>query len=175
MSERWLPVVGYEGLYEVSDQGSVRSLDRVIRRKDGRGEYLKRGRVLSATPNTSGHLQVILCGHGHQRMYQVHRTVLAAFAGPCPDGMQGLHYDDDPSNNRLENLRWGTPGDNLRDAVRNGKHHLAAATHCKWGHEFDSANTVYRRTGGRACRKCAAKSSREYQRRIALQKMEKTA
>lgn len=53
---------------------------------------------------------------------QICHLVLLAFVGPCPNGMECCHWDDDPSNNVLSNLRWGTKEDNARDAIRNGKH-----------------------------------------------------
>jgi len=123
---KWQPVVGFEGLYEVSDTGVVRSLDRiaVYTRRDqysGRDLIVRRrhnGKILRAAPNQSGHLSVVL-GRGKTRA--VHVLVLEAFVGPCPDGCEGLHWNDDPANNYLSNLRWGTRSDNLHDAVRNGR------------------------------------------------------
>lgn len=123
--ERWLPVVGHEGAYEVSDLGRVRSLDRVERYEridqySGRIITVCRqhkGRLLRPGPNDSGHLTVVL-GRGNTR--QVHALVLEAFVGPCPDGHECCHGDDVPFHNALDNLRWGTRSDNLHDAVRNG-------------------------------------------------------
>lgn len=124
--ERWLPIVGFEGLYEVSDFGRVRSVDRILpyeRRDQYSGRILsfdrKRcGQILRAGPSNSGHLSVVL-GRGQTR--SVHTLVLEAFVGPCPEGHESCHGDDDPINNKLENLRWGTRSDNLHDAIRNGK------------------------------------------------------
>ncbi len=60
-------------------------------------------------------------GKGGGRKYLVHHLVLSAFVGPCPEGMEGCHFPDrDPSNNRLENLRWGTHTTNMQDAVVHG-------------------------------------------------------
>jgi hypothetical protein len=76
---------------------------------------------LKPSPQKSGHLRVWL-GGGRANMRFVHRLVLEAFVGPCPEGMSSsLHHDDDPSNNRLSNLSWGTQKDNYADAVRNGR------------------------------------------------------
>lgn len=58
---------------------------------------------------------------GQGRSHRVHVLVALAFLGPCPQGMEVLHWDDDPMNKKLSNLRYGTRGDNLRDAVRNGR------------------------------------------------------
>lgn len=117
--EKWLPVVGFEGRYEVSSRGRVRSLDSV--RRDGNP---LRGRVMrpSRHPRT-GHLRVVLWTlDGRQLTRLVHRLVLEAFVGPCPDGLQGLHWDDDPGNNAVKNLYWGTSSQNRKDSIRNGGH-----------------------------------------------------
>lgn len=112
MSETWLPVVGYEGFYEVSDHGRVRSLDRVeqINNRWGPMTRVKKGKVL--TPGSRrGYLNVDLRAPGERpRHHLVHRLVARAFLGPHPDG-KGLvlHRDDDPADNRVGNLRWGTP------------------------------------------------------------------
>ncbi|MCG7348905.1 NUMOD4 motif-containing HNH endonuclease [Sphingomonas sp. ACRSK] len=114
-SERWLPIAGYEGLYEVSDLGRVRSLDR----RDSRGNQLA-GTIRKLGVMKGGHLNVTLCKGGKQRTFYVHRLVLETFVGACPEGMEGLHGDGVPSNNRLANLRWGTSLENSADAERHG-------------------------------------------------------
>lgn len=122
--ERWIPVVGHESAYEVSDLGRVRSLDRVERyeRKDqysGRTLTVARqhrGRVLSPGRMSGGHLSVSLAG----RSCLVHVLVLTAFVGTCPDGCESLHGNGNPSDNRVANLRWGTRTENLIDAVKHG-------------------------------------------------------
>lgn len=147
--ENWCPVPGYEGKYEVSDKGRVR---RVARRGvDGR--RLK-SKILSARPQKSGHLSVCFVANGAQWNELVHRLVLIAFIGPPPVGMHALHRDGDPANNRLSNLRWGTPSDNSLDAVRHGVHPQARKTHCKSGHEFTPENTRVDSRNFRTCRKC---------------------
>lgn len=150
-AEEWRPIPGYEGIYEVSDQGRVRSLDRV-RHLGGRR---LRGQDIKPSSNGRGRLQVGLRRDGQSRALQVHRLVLAAFVGPCPDGMQACHWDDDPSNNTLANLRWDTPSANMLDRVRLGTHHWAVKTHCIRGHAYDESNTYIKPTNGaRACREC---------------------
>lgn len=109
--EYWRPVVGFIG-YHVSNHGRVCSVDRVVNGKKCHG------RVLRSGVNSSGHYYVFL-GRGNRK--QVHVLVLESFVGPCPTGHEGLHFDDNPDNNVLTNLRWGTRSDNLHDAVRNGK------------------------------------------------------
>jgi len=113
-SEEWRPVVGYDGFYEVSSIGRVRSLDRAIH--DGR-RY--KGRILRQGVMASGHRKVQLCKEDH-RDCLVHRLVLEAFTGPCPEGKQCCHNDGDPSNNRAENLRWDTIASNAADRLKHG-------------------------------------------------------
>lgn len=153
MEENWLPVPGYE-FYEVSDQGRVRSLDRTARSRWGTPKPVK-GRELKQS-NQGRYLVVTLYSDGKPQMFTVHRLVLSAFVGTCPVGQECLHFDDDGKNNRLENLRWGTPGENAHDCLRNGNHWRGNATHCPNGHERNSENTyVAASTGYRYCRVCA--------------------
>jgi hypothetical protein len=119
--ERWLPVVGFEGRYEVSDHGRVRSLDRVQDTETGPRQY--RGKAIQPGTVKSGHRLVVL-GKGNSRL--VHALVLSAFVGPRPAGYDTLHGDGDPANNRLTNLRWGTRSENMQDAVRHGVHRSGA-------------------------------------------------
>jgi hypothetical protein len=118
-SEQWKPVPGYEGLYEVSDHGRVRSLDRRVVDSLGRARRI-RGRVLRAGLTSVGYDSVALYICGQKRTALVHRLVLSAFAGPCPSGMEGCHDDGVRTNNRLENLRWDTHMANVADATRHG-------------------------------------------------------
>lgn len=124
--ERWLPVLGYEGFYEVSDRGRVRSLPRVTERIGRRGKSsLLRfpGKLLKTPPfGKAGHVGVNLYENGKGSTFQVHRLVLDAFVGPRPDGMECRHLDGNPANNRLENLAWGTRAENMADRTRLGEH-----------------------------------------------------
>lgn len=112
-AERWLPVVGWEGVYEVSDNGRVRSLTR------HEGQQIVHGRI-KRPRLCEGYPRVSLCKGGKQRSAFVHRLVLAAFVGPCPEGQQCRHLDGNPRNNCLPNLAWGTPYENAQDRVRHG-------------------------------------------------------
>jgi len=152
MTERWRSVPGYEGLYEVSDQGRVRSVQRVVQRSNGVTQTI-RERVLRPQRNRK-HLNVTL--HGQNGITQtplVHRLVLEAFVGPCPPGQEACHWDDVGDNNKLSNLRWGTPAENQRDKVRNGLNHNANKTHCPSGHAYTPEN-IYRNGNGRKCKIC---------------------
>ena len=157
--EEWRPVVGFEGYYEVSSLGRVRSLDRVVERKDGY-RYTKRGRILSPWRNSSGRWSLGLVRGGVNSSRMVHRLVAEAFI-PNQDNLPWvLHWDDNPDNNHVDNLRWGTPSDNQYDRVRNGIHSGAIKTHCKNWHEFTPENTAIGAKGERLCRECRRENKR---------------
>jgi hypothetical protein len=163
--EQWLPVVGFEGSYEVSDHGRIRSLDRAIS-IPGRGLRQLKGRVLAQTPDTGGRLTVDLRSNRVRRVARVHCLVLEAFVGPRPTpSMEGLHFDDNLINNHLTNLRWGTSTENSHDCVRNGNHHWANKTRCPQGHDYSSENTYIDPRGRRSCRTCRRAWDRRYKAR----------
>lgn len=158
--ERWLPVPGYEGVYEVSDHGSIRSLDRIVYAGQGRTRR-SAGRVLAPYAAKSGHLSVNLKKNCEGGTKQVHQLVLAAFVGPCPDGMEVCHNNGDAADNRLPNLRYDTRKSNVADTLRHGTHPMASKTHCPHGHEYTPENTyIIPGSGGRVCRTCTRDKSR---------------
>ena len=111
-SELWLPVVGYENHYEVSNFGRVRSVPRVV---EGRWGPTKRlGCMLAIKPANGRYLKVSLCKDGVLTQHQVHRLVLLAFVGEPPKGFVCDHIDCDIRNNNLTNLRWLSSADNAR-------------------------------------------------------------
>ncbi len=130
-TEEWRPVVGHEGYYEVSNLGGVRSVDRV----NARGRW--KGRPLRPATRDSGHLCVSLCRNSVCRTKNVHSLVAEAFIGPRPDGLQVAHYDGNPTNNILSNLRYATQSENLLDSVRHGTHYPTRRTTCPKGHAID--------------------------------------
>lgn len=137
----WRAVPGYEGLYDVSDHGIVRSVDRVVFR--GFSTY-QRGRELRPWRCTGGYPCVYLYGRPdvvrRRHAMKVHHLVLLAFVGPAPDGMQACHGDDVPTNNHLSNLRWGTKPTNMRDMIRNGGHRPSNQETCLNGHGLRPPN-----------------------------------
>lgn len=141
LGEVFKPVPGYEGHYSVSNYGRVTS------------HKGKQTRVLKSGFLPTGHLKVGLCRDGKMKTSRVHRLVALAHLGPAPaDKSDVLHANDVKVDNRLSNLRFGTPAENHRDRVLNGGCPHANKTHCKYGHEFVVAST--RTANGR--RQCIA-------------------
>jgi hypothetical protein len=101
--EIWRPVVDFEGSYEVSNMGRVRSVDRIVNGQHLRGRIRK---LITCPP--IGHQELCLSKGGVLCHVQVHIVVLEAFVGPCPPGLHCLHINDDVTDNRLANLQWGT-------------------------------------------------------------------
>jgi len=164
-AESWKPVLGYEGFYEVSDQGRVRSLDRVISAPGRWGQRLIRysGRVLAPRLDPGGRLRVQLSRDGVQEDRKVHRLVMRAFIGECPEGQEVCHGNGDSKDNRLINLRYDTHSANELDKLAHGTHAMARKTHCKHGHEFTPENTYAQTGGGRGCRACKRESVQKYE------------
>ena len=111
--EEWRDILGFEGKYQVSNKGRVRSLPHPVRLV-AHGKETTRvspGKVLRPAASFSGHLSVVL-GRGNTRA--VHRLVVETFLGPCPPGHETLHLNHTPSDNRIENLKYGTRSENMR-------------------------------------------------------------
>lgn len=163
--ERWLPVVGFEGHYEVSDLGQVRALERRSlhvspRFPNGRWHTL-RGGLRKLTVLGPGYLYVHLRKpEGGQSVRVVHSLVLEAFVGPRPEGMVTRHINGNRVDPRLANLVYGTPSENMYDRRAHGTDHNACRTHCIHGHEFTPENTLTQTLGGRGCRTCANERAR---------------
>jgi formylmethanofuran dehydrogenase subunit E len=146
MIETWMLIPGYEGLYEVSDLGRVYGF--------------RSKKILKGTPNRDGYPRVELRNENSQvqRHLFVHRLVLLAFVGEPPEGMEACHNNGDPSDNRLENLRWDTHSENMIDSVNIRTHNMSRKTHCPHGHEYIPENTYVNPNGSRECRTCKGTS-----------------
>mgnify|MGYP000170947523 CR=1 FL=1 len=119
LSEQWKPVLGFEGYYEVSDLGRVRSLDRTIVNSLGRVCRV-RGQLLSACKNRKGYFKVSLFRNNRETTSEVHRLVAEAFHGPCPPNHETRHLDGVRDNNCASNLRYGTAKQNQHDRRAHG-------------------------------------------------------
>jgi hypothetical protein len=117
--EKWLDIPEYEGIYQISDQGRIRSLDRMVRQRFG-GLQHRKGQIISPWVNPEGYSFVMLNKETSFRRWRVHRLVLTVFMGPPEPGMECCHRDSNPRNNRIENLRWGTSASNSKDMIANG-------------------------------------------------------
>ena len=113
VNELWKDIPGYEGYYQASDAGRVRSVDRFI------NNGMLRGRVLRQYTNKDGYKLVRLSKTGVCVTYQVHRLIYLTFHGPIPEGMQVNHIDENPANNELENLNLMSPKENNNYGTRN--------------------------------------------------------
>ena len=117
--ETWLPIPGYEGFYEVSDQGRVRSVERRTQQAD----YMRRfpARTLSVATRKDGYRHVGLSKRGVVKTFLIHRLVCMTFHGLQPDWAECIrHLDGDRSNNAASNLRWGTHTENAADMISHG-------------------------------------------------------
>lgn len=152
-NEEWRAVVGFEGRYEVSNIGRVRSVDTVV--YAGRGRTRRaRGRVLSlyyGDRYPKANLKV----NGKQRNSYVHILVAAAFLGPCPEGMEVCHNNGDRLDNRPENLRYDTHSANMLDRREHGTAFSRRnADECVQGHPYTVGSYYFNGDGKKICRTC---------------------
>jgi len=127
-AERWLPIAGFEGLYEVSDFGRVRSLDRIVESKNHPSQQrrLLRGRLLCQTTNKPARgcyirKQVKLHKENKLHTFNVARLVAESFIPNPSNHPFVLHLDDDATNNKVANLEWGTHEENCRQAAERNR------------------------------------------------------
>lgn len=156
-TDQWLPIPNYPG-YEVSSGGEVRSY-RVS--GFGFGSMRPVPKMLKPRTQTAGYYTVSLRRDGKTELRTIHSLVALVFIGPRPDGMDVCHNDGDVENNAVENLRYASRSENIRDQVLHGTHFCATKTHCIHGHEYTTANTLIdTSSGARRCRKCRSQQRR---------------
>ena len=120
--EKWLDVPQYEGFYQVSSLGRVKSLDRVVDCRGG--EQLRPGRILNTDQShKKGYERVTLSVNKKKWRPGVHRLVLLTFLGSCPEGHEANHKDGNTANNKLDNLEYVTKSQNQLHSIRVLKNH----------------------------------------------------
>lgn len=108
MIEKWKDIPGWEGIYQISSHGRLKSFKKY-----------QSGRILKNTNKRGGYLSVVLCKKGRDDRYcRIHRLVAEAFLTRLPGKTQVNHKDCNPQNNHVENLEWVTPSENIRHAIR---------------------------------------------------------
>lgn len=157
MDEEWRPVVGYEGFYEVSNTGKVRSLDRCVQQRNMYKEvtHIYRGRELKLKKHRDGYLVATLCKGKTMKCFQVHRIVASAFI-PNPDRLPQInHKDENKQNNNVNNLEWCTSKYNNNYGTRSQRMAITQKGHicseetrrkiseCKKGKYVGEKNPMY--------------------------------
>lgn len=158
--EEWRDINGFEGFYQVSSYGRVRSIDRYVTGKDGATRFL-RGNMMKLTEyknpqrdqEQTHYLVVNLRKCGYNRVYMVHRLVAETFI-PNPDNLPvPNHIDGNKSNNCVENLEWTTYGENNQHAIDNHLRSPRGRKVCQYDldenfiMEFKSVTEASRQTG----------------------------
>jgi HNH endonuclease/NUMOD4 motif-containing protein len=155
--ERWAWVPDYEGLYRVSNRGDVWSQPRATTHG---------GILRQAVTKANGYHWVSPSKDGIQKPREVHKIVMEAFVGPCPEGQEVRHLDGNPGNNRWApgdeaetvaaggNLIYGTHSENMQDKHRHGTTWQLNVTECPQGHEYTEENTLINSKGSRVCLTC---------------------
>ena len=184
MEEIWKDIVGYEGYYQVSNFGNVRSLDRYVKNQMGTLS-LRKGKITKQRYDKDGYKQVYLCKHGNVKYYFVHRLVAEAFITNPNNYPIINHKDEVKDNNCVDNLEWctvkyntnyGNCPQNISKGLK-GKHInrpdisksvLQFTKDGKLVCEYPSAKEAYRQTGIKyqniscCCRGCGQKSAGGY-------------
>lgn len=128
-ASKWRPVVGYEGLYEVSMDGEVRSLDRITEMPRRREVRKYKGKILRPGASGYGYPIVVLCKNGVTKSCTVHRLLVEAHRGPIPFGMDIDHINGNPTDNSLGNLRVVTTSQNVRNKTKTWNRHGHRGVH----------------------------------------------
>lgn len=129
MEEIWKDIKGYEGLYQVSNLGRVKSLDKIIVTIDRKNRCQKE-KILKLQISKYGYNVITLWNNNISKQFKVHRLVAIAFI-PNPNNLPQInHIDEDKLNNKIDNLEWCT-------ALENNHHsNIAKRRHLAWNRSF---------------------------------------
>ena len=119
MKEIWKDIKGYEGCYQISNFGRVKSIPRIISTGCNSLKSWK-GRIMKLTVDSLGYLAVHLSKGGKAKMYKVHRLVASSFLLNSDNKPQINHKNGIKTDNRIKNLEWCTPSENIKHAFDNG-------------------------------------------------------
>ena len=157
-NEEWRDIKGYEGLYQISNLGRIKSFDKVIAQKNN-STAIKKGRILKPSTSHSGYYQIVLSKQSIRKSYKVHRLIWLAFYGSIPEGYEVNHINEIKTDNRLSNLNlmthkencnWGTGIERCHNQLINGKCSksvLQFDLNDNFIKEYSSINQAKRETG----------------------------
>lgn len=114
--EQWIDIEGYEGLYQVSNLGSIRSLYRFNKAQN----RLYKGKIRTLCFDRRGYNILVLCKEGTQKTFKVHRLVAHHFITNTNNKTEVNHIDGDKTNNHVNNLEWCTPSENVKHSYKIG-------------------------------------------------------
>jgi hypothetical protein len=140
IDELWLPVVGYEGIYEVSNFGNVRSLDRPL--SNWRGSYVMKGKKTNSYISKLGYEKILLSSNRNKKEFSVHRLVAIAFINNAENKKEVNHIDGNKLNNHISNLEWCTRKENLQHAWDNGLRSVSEANKKAFGARSKNASLL---------------------------------
>ena len=164
IEEIWRPIEGYEGLYEVSNTGQVRSLDRYVIDSLGHRKFYK-GKVLIPVKSNLGYLFVSLYCNGKHKRITVHRLVAQTFISN-PDNLPEVnHRDEDKTNNRIDNLEFCDHKYNMNFGTRNIRRRETAIKNGSWTglSRKESMKKYYQENKDRICERQKEYSRKYYQ------------
>lgn len=151
MEEIWKDIDGYEGLYQVSNHGNVKSVDRHVRQKSSNGEQVRiiRGRLLKQRIQNNGYYIVWLCKNGVSKVFTVHRLVANAFIPNLSNKKDVNHKNGVKTDNGVYNLEWCSRSENIKHSYNILKHqHWKTKIKCKETNiVYDSIRDASRKLG----------------------------